>query len=125
MLLLDPLPSSLFNFYHTHFHSRKTSIGCYHPFENNFEGKATILIRPFHYFITYIGHNCSNKNIEGQNSREFNTATDSMDPVGPESIVFICIFPQFPPNKDGPRILQLGQNMHIHKHQNSVEETLE
>ena len=30
-------------------------------------------------------------------------------PAGPESIVFVHIFPQFLPNKDGSGILQLGQ----------------
>ena len=32
-----------------------------------------------------------------------------MDPAGPESIVFVYIFLQFLPNKDGSGILQLGQ----------------
>ena len=31
-----------------------------------------------------------------------------MDPAGPESIVFVYIFPLFLPNKDGSGILQLG-----------------
>ena len=33
---------------------------------------------------------------------------DRMDPAGPESIVFVYIFLQFLPNKDGSGILQLG-----------------
>ena len=32
-----------------------------------------------------------------------------MDPAGLESIVFVYIFPQFLPNKDGSGILQLGR----------------
>ena len=32
-----------------------------------------------------------------------------MNPAGPESIVFVHIFPLFLPNKDGSGILQLGR----------------
>ena len=36
-----------------------------------------------------------------------------MDPAGPESIVFVYIFPQFLPNKDGSGILQLGRHYNL------------
>ena len=35
----------------------------------------------------------------------------SYETCGPESIVFVHIFPLFLPNKDGSGILQLGQNI--------------
>ena len=39
-----------------------------------------------------------------------------MDPAGPESIVFVNIFPQFLPNKDGSGILDLGHYFcHVHR----------
>ena len=44
-----------------------------------------------------------------------------MDPAGPESIVFVYIFLQFLPNKDGSGLLQLGQHF---KNMNSYELSL-